>query len=119
MPFLFNMSIPGDAVFLEPLVELAVKVAEYAGYEPADASEIAAAIRAGTAEVIGLTTASPVPIEIVFQTRDAEFEVAVSYEDGSGRPATPQLAQTFQCEHKGHRTVCRMSRSLPDHEPGG
>lgn len=119
MPFLFNMSIPGDAGFLEPLHELAVKVAEYAGYQPADASAIAATIRAGTAEVISLTAASPVPIEIVFQTRDTEFEVRLSYDHRSSDRPAQHLAQTFGCGREGHLTVCRMSRRLPDHEPGG
>ena len=119
MPFLFNMCIPGDVGFLEPLLEVAVKVAEYAGYQPADANEIATTIRAGTAEVIGLTAASPVPIEIVFQTRDTEFEVTLSYDHGSDGSAARHLVQVFQCGREGQLTVCRMSRSLPDHEPGG
>lgn len=117
MRFLFNMCIPGDAGFLEPLVGVAVRAAEYAGYQPADAQEIAATIRAGASEVIGLTASSPVPIEIVFRTHAEQFEVTLSYNDGSGR-ATQLLAKPFQCGRDGHLTVCRMSRSLPDHEPG-
>ena len=118
--FLFNMSIPGDKGFLEPLLELAVKVAEYAGYQAADAKDIGATIRSGAAEAITLSAASPVPIEILFRTHETQFEVTLTYDNGSsGRPAPRRLAKTFTCGREGHLNICRMSRNLPDSETGG
>ena len=119
MSFLFHMSIPGEASFLEPLLELAVKVAEYAGYRATDAQEIGASIRNGAAEAIRLAARSPMPLEIVFRTRDAQFEVTLSYDHGSsGRPAPQHLAESFRCGREGHLDICRMSRSLPEIETG-
>ena len=119
MSFLFNMSIPGDTGFLEPLLELATKVAGYAGYQARDAEQIASTIREGAAEAIRLTSAAPVPIEILFRTQAERFEVTLSYEHAApDRPVPARPVNGFVCNREGHLNICRLSKDLPSIETG-
>jgi hypothetical protein len=116
MSFLFSVSIPGDASFLEPLKELAVKVAEYAGYGVADATELGTTISDEASRAISLMSAAA-PIDVLFEKDESRFLVTLAHDSATAQAGSP--ATSFQCRPEGGRRVCRLARDLPAIEPGG
>jgi hypothetical protein len=116
MSFLFSVSIPGDTSFLKPLRELAVKVAEYAGFGVADATELGTAITDEASRSISLVSAAA-PIEILFEKDDSRFLVTLAHDSARAQAGGPTTA--FECRPEGGRRVCRLARDLPAIEPGG
>ncbi len=117
MSFLFSVSIPGDASFLEPLRELAVKVAEYAGYGVEDATELGMTITDEASRAISLMAAAAAPIDVLFEKDESRFLVTLAHESAKTQTGSP--ATGFDCRPEGGRRVCRLARDLPAVEPGG
>lgn len=109
MAFLFNVRFPTEPGLLEPLRDLAGRVAQYAGYREPDARQIAVAIGDSAAAAFAQLPAGAADLEIQFHTSDGTFEVTLVI---AGAMATPPAA--FSCVREGSRTICRLTRKLPD-----
>jgi hypothetical protein len=109
MPFLFNVRFSSDSKLVEPLRELADRVALYVGYGAPDARQISAAVGESTAAAFAQLPANAEEIEIRFHTSDATFDVTIVV---GGALTNPPGA--FTCVREGAQTVCRLTRKLPE-----
>lgn len=104
MPFLFNIRVPCDAGFVDPVRELVDRVARYAGYEAPDARQIGEVAAAALARL----PRSEENAELQFQTSDGNFELTLVLNG-----AVAETPSGFTCTRDGARTICRLERRLP------
>lgn len=111
---LVNLSIPSNARFIETVRDLALRVAEYAGYEASEAAEIARAVAGVAARAI--QKSGDGPLDVRFRREAGSLEVSLFYAgelaDGAGDPLG-QSMDRVEFGRDGHRHVCRMARLLP------
>jgi hypothetical protein len=109
MPFLFNVRFSRDAALVDPLRDLADRVAQYAGYRATEAQQIGATVGSTTAAAFAELAATADDLEIQFHTSDTTFDVTLVIDGTLARSPAP-----FTCVQEGSRTVCRLTRKLPD-----
>jgi hypothetical protein len=109
MSFLLSVSIPSDTGFLDPLRELTVKVAEYAGYGVEEATELGTAIIAEASRAIAMASAHATPIDVLFETDEGRFHVTLAHETTAA--ASGGSTPAFVCRPEGGRRVDRNDRN--------
>lgn len=111
---LFNLSIPADARFIETVRDLAVRVAEYAGYGASEATEIARAVEGIAARAIHESDDGPVDVR--FRREAGMLEVSLFYSrelaHNAAEPLRPSMDRV-EFGRDGSRHFCRMTRELP------
>lgn len=109
MPFLFNVRFSSDSTLVDPLRDVAKRVALYAGYREPDARQIGTAVGNSTAAACAQLADGAPDLEIQFHTSDTSFDVTLLVDAPLAN--TPSA---FTCVREGSRTVCRYTRKLPD-----
>jgi anti-sigma regulatory factor (Ser/Thr protein kinase) len=130
-----ELTVPSDAVYRDTVRALAVRVAEFVGYAPADAVRLAGAVDEALGSVLehGFPQERQQPIGVTFASGDGWFEMRVSYRAPLGRAQAVErgLGPADARVHALRRAVdrvefgrerdldfCRLVRRLPQ-EPSG
>jgi hypothetical protein len=116
MTFLFRISVPRDPAFVAPLRDLAGRVAQFAGYDADEAGRIGKTVHDSAVTAIRTAPAAG-SLDIRFDTSDGTFDVTLAFDSTAGgeafRPARGAMDEV-SLAREGNRTICRLSRKLPD-----